>query len=254
MNEENAIIVFTARSPERIVREGGSQRWVLNPARAKLCSWLVCTQNRHHPDHEFSDATEAHGCGFLLGKISGVRISTEPDPKEKWLILISEFARINYPNLWDHGRNPIRYTSLETLRIDPDGMEFQALPNISERLARSEPRLPTLQRPTIMREKAPFSSYAREKFWQAVDVLATSDLSIQKRLAYAAQYLIRLKPDDLPEEHREELDAVLRDLTREKAAGEGGTIEATTRQLTSEEGTKVASRILSVYTELHGGI
>jgi hypothetical protein len=104
----------------------------------------------------------------LLGKISGVRISAEKDPKEKWLILISEFARINYPNLWDHGRNPIRYTSLETLRIDPDGMEFQALPNISEHLARSEPRLPTLQRPTIMREKAPFSSYAREKFWQAV--------------------------------------------------------------------------------------
>jgi hypothetical protein len=254
MNEENALLVFTARSPERIIREGGSQRWVLNPARAKLCTWLVCTQNRHNPDHEFSDATEAHGSGFLLCRISGVRISTEADPKEKWLILISEFARINYPNLWDHGRNPIRYTSLETLRIDPNGIEFQAMPNISEHLPRSEPRPSTSQPATAMREKAPFSSYAREKFWQAVDVLATSDRSIQQRLAYAAQYLIRLKPDDLPEEHRGELNAVLRDLTKETAAGEEGTIEATTRQMTSEEGTKVASRILSVYTELHGGI
>ena len=43
--------------PERIVREGDSQAWVLNAARAKQCTWLVCTQNRHNPDHAFSDAT-----------------------------------------------------------------------------------------------------------------------------------------------------------------------------------------------------
>ena len=54
---EDTIVVFTARSPERIVREGGSKAWVLNPVRAKQCTWLVCTQNRHNPDHEFSDAT-----------------------------------------------------------------------------------------------------------------------------------------------------------------------------------------------------
>ena len=68
-DDADTIAVFTARSPERIAREGGSQAWVLNPARAKLCSWLVCTQNRHNPDHEFSDATEAHGSAFLVGKI-----------------------------------------------------------------------------------------------------------------------------------------------------------------------------------------
>ena len=70
---EDTIVVFTARSPERIVREGGSKAWVLNPVRAKQCTWLVCTQNRHNPDHEFSDATEPHGMGFLLGRISAIR-------------------------------------------------------------------------------------------------------------------------------------------------------------------------------------
>ena len=70
MTDPDTIVVFTARSPERIVREGGSQAWVLNAARAKQCTWLVCTQNRHNPDHEFSDATQEHGSAFLLGKVS----------------------------------------------------------------------------------------------------------------------------------------------------------------------------------------
>lgn len=141
MNEkENTIVVFTARSPERIVREGGSQAWVLNPARAKLCKWLVCTQNRHNPDHEFSDATEAHGCGFLLGKISGIQASADEAIQKRWLITISEFARINYPNLWDHRRNPVRYTSLEELGISLNGVEFQAMSTSSEPLPQSEPR------------------------------------------------------------------------------------------------------------------
>jgi hypothetical protein len=124
---ENAVVVFTARSPERLVRERGSQAWVLNPARVKRCEWLVCTQNRHNPDYDFSDATEPHGSGFLLGKISGVRPSTEDDQGRRWIIEISEFTRINYPKLWDHGRNPVRYSSLEELGIDIEGIQFQAI-------------------------------------------------------------------------------------------------------------------------------
>jgi len=129
MNEdENAIVVFTARSPERLIREGGSQAWILNPARAKLCTWLVCTQNRHNPNHEFSDATEPHGAGFLLGKISGVHKSPEAGDEDRWIIEISEFARIDYPNLWDHGRNPVRYTSLERLGIDTSTLKWEPIP------------------------------------------------------------------------------------------------------------------------------
>lgn len=123
-DQNDTILVFTARSPTRIVREGGSQAWVLNPVRAKQCTWLVCTQNRHNPDHEFSDATEAHGEGFLIGRISGLRKSNEGEG-DRWQIAISEFARLQIPNAWDHGRNPVRYTSLGALGIDLDGLTFE---------------------------------------------------------------------------------------------------------------------------------
>lgn len=136
--EKDVIVVFTARSPERIVREGGSQAWVLNPARAKQCNWLVCTQNRHNPDHEFSDATEPHGSAFLLCKISGIRKSGEDERERRWLITISEFARISYPDVWDHRRNPVRYASLEELGISLDGLEFQVCPSRQESRTQDE--------------------------------------------------------------------------------------------------------------------
>jgi hypothetical protein len=127
MNEaDDTIVVFTARSPDRIIREGGSQAWVLNPARAKQAKWLVCTQNRHHPNHEFSDATEPHGTAFLVGKISGIVPSSE-DP-DRWMIEISEFARINMPSVW-YGRNPVRYTYLlEVVFTDVRNLKFQPMP------------------------------------------------------------------------------------------------------------------------------
>ena len=129
---ENAVIVFTARSPERIIREGGSQAWVLNPARAKRCTWLICTQNRHNPDHEFSDATEPHGSGFLIGRISGLHKSEDPHDQVRWHIEITEFARIGYPDLWRHWRNPVRYMSLEELGIRLEGLKFQPMPSTKD--------------------------------------------------------------------------------------------------------------------------
>src|ERR1700722_6713587 len=129
---EDAIVVFTARSPERIIREGGSQAWVLNPAHAKRCHWLVCTQNRHNPDHEFSDASEPHGSAFLLGKIASIIRAPEAGSDDRWMVTLSEFARIHYPHAWDHGRNPVRYSSLKQLGIELEGVVFQPMPPRSE--------------------------------------------------------------------------------------------------------------------------
>ena len=110
IDELDTIVVFTARSPKRILEEGGSQAWVLNPARAKLAKWLVVTQNRHNPDHEFSDATEPHGSAFMVARISGIRQSDD-EPKTRWLIEIDEYAEIALPDAWRHWRNPVRYTT-----------------------------------------------------------------------------------------------------------------------------------------------
>ncbi|MFW9262636.1 hypothetical protein [Nostoc sp. CALU 546] len=142
--------MFTARSPERIIKEGGSQSWILNPARAKLCTWLVCTQNRRNPDHEFSGATEPHGSGFLLGKISAVSKSQEEgdDNRNRWLIAISEFVLINVHEVWGGWRNPVRYTSLEKLGISIDGMEFQPIPQQSKAPLHSEQS--AISKPTTM--------------------------------------------------------------------------------------------------------
>ena len=130
MRDEDALVVFTARSPDRIIREGGSQAWVLNPARAKLCKWLVCTQNRHHSDHTFSDASEPHGSAFLVGKISIITEAQEDPAQSRWHIGISDYARISQPEVWQHWRNPVRYTTLADLGINPDELEFQAMPVI----------------------------------------------------------------------------------------------------------------------------
>lgn len=127
MIEKDTIVVFTARSPERLVKEGGSQAWILNPARAKRCKWLVCTQNCHNPDHKFSDATEPHGSAFLVGKISVITQSQEEGGENRWLIGISEVARISKSNAWKHWRNPVRYVSLSDLEISVDDLEFQPL-------------------------------------------------------------------------------------------------------------------------------
>jgi len=125
---EDTIVVFTARSPDRIIREGGSQAWVLNPVRAKQARWLVCTQNRHHPDHEFSDATEPHGTAFLVGKISGIVPSSEHPDGSRWMIAISEFARISMPSVWQ-GRNPVRYTNLpNVIFTDVRNLKFEPMP------------------------------------------------------------------------------------------------------------------------------
>lgn len=48
---------------------------------------------------------------------------------------ISEYARIDVPNIWDHGRNPVRYTSLDELAKDGitlEGIEFQPMPVLDE--------------------------------------------------------------------------------------------------------------------------
>lgn len=127
MEEKEVVVVFTARSPARIVEEAGSQAWILNPARAKLCKWLVCTQNRHNPDHEFSDATEPHGSAFLIGKVSGVRRSREEGAEDRWLIGISEYALVNIPDVWKAWRNPVRYMSLDELGIDVSALKFESL-------------------------------------------------------------------------------------------------------------------------------
>ena len=124
--DPDTVAVLTARSPQRIVREGGSQAWKLDPVRAKSCTYLVCAQNKHHADLDFSDATQPHGTGFLVGRIS--RLSPADEVPDRWMIEVDRYALIDRPQLWKGWRNPVRYTNLADLGIELEDLTFEAMP------------------------------------------------------------------------------------------------------------------------------
>jgi len=128
---ENAILVFTARGLSTLLKEGGSQAWVLNPKRARKCAYLVCTQNEHKKE-AWCSPEAPHGSAFLVGKIKSIEVSPESDDKQKWLIRILEYATLQKPSVWDGGRNPVRYVSLSDIGIDPSELEFKPMPDISQ--------------------------------------------------------------------------------------------------------------------------
>lgn len=125
------IVVFTARGFAQILSEGGSQAWALDAQRARKCAYLVCTQNRHH-NYDWARSEAPHGAAFLIGKIESV----EPSPlteEPRWLVRISEYARIDIPDAWDGGRNPVRYLkSIKELGIDPATLHFEPMPEQPE--------------------------------------------------------------------------------------------------------------------------
>ena len=112
-----AIAVFTHENLATVLQQGGSQGWHVNLSRAREREFLVCAQNRRH--EEFSEPGAKHQAIFLVGRISGItRSSKRPG---YWFIGISEFAELQIPDAWNQ-RNPIQYTTLEGLGIDPTSL------------------------------------------------------------------------------------------------------------------------------------
>jgi hypothetical protein len=46
----------------------------------------------------------------------------------RWRVRIGDYAKIAIPHAWDGGRNPVRYTTLQELGIDPATLEFEPIP------------------------------------------------------------------------------------------------------------------------------
>lgn len=131
----NTVVVFTARTVEQILREGGTAAWRVNRRHAQHAGYVVCTRNAHHVA---TDGPEEHGSAFLIGKVSGVvRASDElklvgdtPQKagKLRYLIQFSEYARVNVPGVWKGDRNPVKYANLEELGIDVSVLEWEPMP------------------------------------------------------------------------------------------------------------------------------
>ncbi len=127
---DEAVAVFTARSPQRILREGGSQAWALDPVRARKCKYLICCQNQHNADRDFSDASEPHGTLFLVGKIRDVVPASDDDAGGRWRIEISEYCVHRVPDAWQGWRNPVRYTTLKEMGVNPAELQFHDVSDV----------------------------------------------------------------------------------------------------------------------------
>ena len=68
MPQTSAVVLFTAKSADRIIREGGTSSWRLDRNNARRCTYAVCVRNAHA---DWGDGNEQHHEAFLVGK--GIR-------------------------------------------------------------------------------------------------------------------------------------------------------------------------------------
>lgn len=117
---ESVIKVLTDKSLETILSEGGSGPWKLNQDRASACPYVVAVRN-------LNGAGDRRGVGhrtaFMIGKISEILESGD-----RHVIAFGEYAPLAIPNAWEGSRNPVAYTNLEKLKIDPKLLEWRKFP------------------------------------------------------------------------------------------------------------------------------
>jgi hypothetical protein len=121
------VMVLTSKSFETMIAEGGSGNWRANEESVRRCSYVVAVRNRHT---DWSQGLEDHGTAFLIGRVVGVK----PSPKypERIVIQFDRFATLDKPNSWPTGiRNPVSYSDLDNLGIDPEKLDWQEFPGYS---------------------------------------------------------------------------------------------------------------------------
>jgi hypothetical protein len=90
------------------------------------------------------------------------------------------------------------------------------------------------------------SGYLKQKLFQALhDLVGAGDLD--QRLAHAGNYLAHVQGHEIPEEHREELGEI-------KAIMFATQLSLDRGRRATEDGTKLAHRILELYTRVMGGL
>ena len=133
MTEEVAV-VFTAKSIDRILNEGGTSAWRLDRNHARRCSYAVCTRNAHA---NWVEGQEPHHSAFLVGKIADV-VPCKPTPENheapenRYLIKFSEFARVSVPDVWKGDRNPVKYSRADELGIDFSLLTWEPMPEAED--------------------------------------------------------------------------------------------------------------------------
>jgi hypothetical protein len=125
--EEQCLAVFTTETPVRILRQGGTRGWRVNPDRASTVPFLVCVHNHAQPAGRVPGSVPLHRGAFLVARINGVVPAAGDNRPHRWKICISAFYRLNVPDAWRRWPNPVKYTSLEKLGIDFATIDFHDL-------------------------------------------------------------------------------------------------------------------------------
>jgi hypothetical protein len=134
MTEENkpdTLMVFTGKSLQTMIKEGGCGHWVVDQDRARRRRYLVAVRNHHAPWSEFD---VPHGVAWLVATIRDVVDS----PDGRSLLKLDKYAIIDKPMKWG-SRNPVGYTRLDQLEIDPSTLEWQDFPQAPEAQASGTP-------------------------------------------------------------------------------------------------------------------
>lgn len=129
---DSAITVFTAHTLEKILSEGGSGDWVLDPKRANKFKYLVCYRK---PSWENRGDGTTERVPFLIGIIKSFADRSRGDERgqRRFFIELSSFAMItNGKPHHDSRRNPVAYSSLHELGVDIKGLTFKDI-SVAER-------------------------------------------------------------------------------------------------------------------------
>jgi hypothetical protein len=126
---QDVVVVFTAKSVDRILKEGGTSAWRLDRNHARQCAYVICTRNANA---DWVEGLEEHHSAFLVGKIRDVvpcpaTPGNEKAAENRYLIQFSDYAQVDIPEVWKGDRNPLKYTTLEKLGIDPSTLKWKML-------------------------------------------------------------------------------------------------------------------------------
>ncbi len=142
---KDVLMVFTSKSLATMKQEGGSGNWAANRERLRHAKWIVATRNEKS---SWTQGDEGHGSAFLIGRVSGIKQAPGPE-QNRFVVAFNRYAELNVPNAWTGSRNPVAYTDLETLGIDPDKLTWlEFVPTQVEERAR------TVSEPTAIIDRA----------------------------------------------------------------------------------------------------
>jgi len=129
MLQTESTVLFTAKSVDRILSEGGTSSWRIDRNHARNCVFAVCTRNAHA---DWVEGPESHHAAFLVGKVKDV--VQAPDHDDRFLITFSEYALVNVPNVWKGDRNPVKYETNDALKemgIDFASLKWERMPEVA---------------------------------------------------------------------------------------------------------------------------